>query len=128
MPLARRGTIYRFDGGSSDLYGALVLTNDVWNRRMASIGVVPVRLATDVGSLWEPVVAAEPRLQARIGFLAAQPKERLLEARFVLAPDQLTRAASALAELFAWPDLAAMPPVPPKPVSGPADYPAWAEV
>ena len=128
MPLALRGTVYRFAGGSPDLYGALVLTNDVWNRRMATVGVAPVRATASADSLWEPVFSREPDLQARVGFLAAQPKERLLESRFVLAPDQLARVGSALADLLASPDLTATPPSPPKSVPGPADYPRWAEV
>src|SRR5438132_1402714 len=110
MPVIRRGTVYRFAGGSPDLYGALVLTNDVWNRRMATVGVVPVREAASSDSAFEPIFAQEPGLQARVGFLAAQPRERLQEARFVLAADQLARVAAALSDLLAAPDLGATPP------------------
>jgi mRNA-degrading endonuclease toxin of MazEF toxin-antitoxin module len=127
MPVLR-GTVYRFAGGSSDLYGALVLTNDVWNRRMATVGVVPVRAPSSPTSVWEPLFSREPELQARVGFLAAQPRGRLLEARFVLAADQLARVAVALSDLLSVPDLAASPPEAPSSVPGPADYPRWAEI
>jgi mRNA-degrading endonuclease toxin of MazEF toxin-antitoxin module len=128
MPLLVRGTVYRFAGGSSDLYGALVLTNDVWNRRMATVGVVPVRAPASPASPWEPVFSREPSLQARVGFLTAQPKERLLEARFVLPPEQLARVADALSDLLGLSELAATPPGAPSSVPGAADYPRWAEV
>ena len=128
MPLVLRGTVYRFAGGSSDLYGALVLTNDVWNRRMATVGVVPVRAPASPGSPWEPVFSREPGLQARVGFLAAQPKERLLEARFVLAPEQLARVADALSDLLPLSELGGTPPGAPRSVPGVTEYPRWAEI
>jgi mRNA-degrading endonuclease toxin of MazEF toxin-antitoxin module len=110
------------------LYGVLVLTNDVWNRRMGAVGVVPVRLPVTLDSLWEPAFSHEPGLQARVGFLTSQPKTRLLDARFVLAPDQLARVGDALADVLALADLSAMPPSPPGSVPGVADYPRWGEI
>lgn len=128
MPVVRRGTVHRLAGGSAGLYGVLVLTNDVWNRRMGTVGVVPIRPAAGPGSLWEPVFADQPVLQARVEFLAALPSSRLLEPRFVLPVDDLGRVADALGDLLALPGLCAVPPVPPSPVPGPTAYPRWGEI
>src|SRR5438552_663220 len=118
MPVVLRGTVYRFAGGSRDLYGVLVLTNDVWNRRMGSVGVVPVREPVGPDSAFEPIFSSDPGLQARVGYLAAQPTERLQESRFVLAPDQVARVAAALSDLLVVPDLTATPPRAPISVPG----------
>ena len=123
MPVVRRGTVYRLTGGSAGLYAVLVLTNDVWNRRMGAVGVVPIRPAAGPGSLWEPVFADQPVLQARVGFLAVLRRSRPLEARFVLAADDLDRVADTRGHLLALPGLCAAPPVPPPPVPGPISYP-----
>ncbi len=127
MPSPRRGTVYRLDGGSVGLYGVLVLTNDVWNRRMRTVGVVPVRAAASE-SLWEPIVALEPHIQTRVGFLASLPAERLIEARFVLTADQIRPVEAALADILALTDLCATPAMEPPLVPGLADYPRWGEV
>jgi mRNA-degrading endonuclease toxin of MazEF toxin-antitoxin module len=128
MPVVRRGTVHRFASGSPGLFGVLVLTNDVWNRRMGTVGVVPVRPAATPDSLWEPRFSDAPVLQAFVGFLTARPKDRLLEARFVLAPEQLAKVGAALGDVFGLPDLCATPAIPPSPVRGPVDYPRWGEI
>ena len=128
MPPVRRGTVYRLLGGSPDLYGALVLSNDVWNRRMASVGAVPVRAPAGRSGPWEPSFSARLVLSARVGFLASLPTERFLEARFVLSDEQLRVVAAAMADLLALPELLASPPEAPEPVPGEVDHPRWGEI
>jgi mRNA-degrading endonuclease toxin of MazEF toxin-antitoxin module len=123
MPAGRRGTVYRLAGGSAELYGALVLSNDVWNRRMSTVGVVPVRAPSASNAPWEPRFSERPRLCARVGYLASLPAERLLEARFVLSSDQLELVGDALADLLVLPELCETPPALPAPVPG-----RWGEI
>lgn len=128
MPSAQRGTVYRFSGGSPKLVGVLVLTNNVWNRRMNTVGVVPVRMPVSPDSIWEPVCLGEPRLQARVGYLTSRPRERLEEAIFTLSHDQVAQIGAALADLLAIRDLTADPASVPVAPSGTINYPRWSEV
>ena len=128
MSLAHRGTIYRLQGGSAHLFGVLVLSNNVWNRRMGTVGVVPVRAPVSADSVWEPIFSSAPALQARVGYLASLSRERLLEARFVLAPDQLAPVEQGLTDLLALADLQRTPPETPSAPNGSVTYPKWSEI
>ena len=125
--MIRRGTVYQLAGGSENLFGVLVLTNDTWNRRMKTVGVVPVRAPREADSVWTPRFREYP-LQAFIGFLASFPASRLLESRHVLDDMELSRATQGLADLFHLDSLLDNPPVAPPAVAGTGHFPRWSEI
>lgn len=125
--MIRRGTVYRLDGGSRDLYGVLVLTNDTWNRRMNTVGVVPVRAPREPDSIWTPHLR-ESRLQASVGFLASFPASQLLEIRLVLEEDERDKVAQGLADLLHLESLCNSHPDAPPPVAGVGLFPRWSEI
>ncbi len=125
--MIRQGTVYRLEGGSPDLYGVLVLTNDVWNRRMATVGVVPVRARRDPETIWTPSFG-NPPLQVSVGFLASLPGRLFQEIRLVLDADERGKVARSLADLLAIEALCADPPAAPPAVAGAGRFPRWGQI
>ena len=125
--MIRRGTVYQLEGGSPGLFGVLVLTNDTWNRRMGTVGVVPLRAPRDPDSAWTPWLGTTP-LQASVGFLASFPTSLLGEIRLVLDPEDIAKVTQSLANLLHLESLCDDPPIAPRSVVGAEPLPRWGEI
>jgi mRNA-degrading endonuclease toxin of MazEF toxin-antitoxin module len=125
--MIRRGTVYRLEGSSRSLVGVLVLTNDVWNRRMRAVGVVPIRQPTEPDTIWTPHVGALA-YQASVGFLANLPTDLLMETRLVLDQAETDKVAAGLADLLHLEGLCREPPDPPLSMVGSRRFPRWSEI
>ncbi|MBI4492220.1 MAG: hypothetical protein HY690_05450 [Chloroflexi bacterium] len=126
MPI-QRGLAYAAPRSQVDTVAGLVLTNDVWNRKMGVYGVVRLIEPSFPDRLVAPVLdlgLGRP-LQALPGQLVLRGAEDLGEALAALDAAVLARVEDGLAVALGFPYLFRDPPAAPPTPAGPMDYPEW---
>ena len=123
-----RGTAYEYLRATGGTRAALVLTNNVWNRKMREACVVRLSFPVSADGLLTPILRTDPPLQAFPATPVLVSQASLGSPMHVVREDDLQRVEDALAMLLGFPHLFAVPPrVPPSPVGG-VDFPAWSHI
>lgn len=106
--------------------GVLVLTNDIWNARMSSIGGVLVALTGAVDPL--SVRLGSTGGLALPSLVMSLPRPMLGDAFYRSTPAELHAVEAALKAVLALDDLTQTPPRPPGGPAGPILGPAWGQI
>jgi mRNA-degrading endonuclease toxin of MazEF toxin-antitoxin module len=124
--LKPRGYIFDVEGKSANTVGALVLTNNVWNRIMSGVAAVPVRGP----AVRPPQGALRIRGMGWIDLpaMAHLPQAKLTNALYKLTPEAMDRVEDKVVEVLALVDLCCGDPLPPHSPPGAVTYPRWGDI
>lgn len=122
---ALRGQIVDVEAGAASNVGALILSNDVWNRKMAGLAAIPVRARSAVPVHGVPLGTlgwADPH------WLSTLPVGRLGRPTHVVAQAELDAIEDALVDIMALADVCVSDPMPPLSPAGAITYPRWGDI